>query len=160
MKNLAMIACVSQDLGLGQAEQLLWRIPEDMAFFKQTTMGKTVVMGRKTFTSIGNPLPGRKNVVLSRSPLEVAGVEWCSSKSALDEYLQTVPGEKFIIGGASLYQMYLPEAEVIYLTEVEGVKPADTYFPEFDKSKFVRTVLQTGESDGIKYEIVKYERKS
>lgn len=159
MKNLAIIACVSQDLGLGLAEELLWHIPEDMAFFKQTTIGKTVVMGRKTFASIGKPLPGRQNVVLSRSPVDNSDVKWCKSKQELDEYLQSLSEQKFIIGGASLYQMYLPEAEIIYLTEVDSIKPADTYFPEFDKSKFERTVLQTGESDGAKYEIVQYERK-
>lgn len=160
MKDLSIIACVSRDLGLGQAGKLLWRIPEDMQFFKQTTMGGTVVMGRKTFESIGNPLPGRTNVVLSSRLLEVSGIEWCSNKSDLDEFLESQPGKKFIIGGASLYQMYIDEAERLYLTEVDGIRNADTYFPDFDKNKFNRAVLASGDNDGIKYEIVEYTRRS
>lgn len=159
MKSLAMIACVSEDLGLGQAGKLLWRIPEDMQFFKQLTMGGVVVMGRKTFDSIGNPLPGRRNVVLSSRPLEVEGVDWCTSKAELDEYLTHQDTPVYIIGGASLYTMYLDEAERIYLTEVSDTKPADTYFPRFEQEKYIRKVLQTGENDGIKYAIVEYTRK-
>lgn len=159
MKNLAMIACVSKDMGLGQAGKLLWRIPEDMQFFKRLTVGSVVVMGRKTFESIGNPLPGRKNVVLSSRPLEIDGVDWCTNKTDLDEYLTHQNAPIFIIGGASLYTMYLDEAEKIYLTEVDNTKPADTYFPEFDQENYIRKVLQTGENDGTKYEMVEYTRK-
>lgn len=159
MKNLSIIACVSKDRGIGLNEKLIWRIPEDMQFFKQTTMGKTVVMGRKTFDSIGQPLPGRTNVVLSRSALDVPGVEWCTSKADLDKYLESQPGEKYIIGGFTLYQMYLDEAEKIYLTEVDESKPADTFFPDFDPAQFSRHLLQSGEQDDIKYNIVEYVRE-
>ncbi len=159
MENLAMIACVSRDMGLGQAGKLLWRIPEDMQFFKQTTMGGVVVMGRKTFASIGNPLPGRINVVLSRQSLDAPGVDWCTTPAELDEYLTRQTKPIFIIGGASLYEMYIDRVWRIYMTEVDSVRPADTFFPKFDKSQFTRQVLQTGTSDGINYEIVEYQRK-
>ena len=160
MKNrINLIACVSKDYCIGLDGQLIWRIPADMEFFKNTTMGGVVVMGRKTFESIGNPLPGRKNVVLSSQPLTTPGVDWCTSKADLDEYLSHQETEIFIIGGASLYQMYLDRAENIYLTEVDGERPADAYFPKFEQSEFDRQVLTQGEADGIKFEIVKYTRK-
>lgn len=160
MKNLAMIACISKDRGIGHLGELLWRIPEDMQFFKQTTLGGIVVMGRKTFESIGRPLPGRTNLVLSRQPLEVAGVEWCSNKAELDNYLAQQTQPKFIIGGASLYQMYIDEAEKFYLTEVDGAREADTFFPDFDSTEFTRKVLQQGIQDGIRYKMVEYTRKA
>lgn len=157
MKNLYMIACVSKDNGLGKDGGLLWQFPEDMQFFRETTIGSVVVMGRKTFESIGRPLPKRENVVLSRQ--DVPGVLTFHTQAELDEYLESAEGAKFIIGGASLYEMYLDKAEKIYLTEVAAVKPADTYFPEFDKARYLRKVLKTGQQSNINYEIVVYERQ-
>ena len=159
IRDLYMIACVGRDGGLGKDNGLLWRFKDDMKFFKQTTLGSTVAMGSKTFQSLGKALPGRVNIVLSRQPSEDASVTWCQSKDELDQILHETEGKKFIIGGASLYAMYLSEAEKIYLTEVDAVKPADVYFPEFDTSDYDRKVLKTGEVDGVKYEIVEYIRK-
>lgn len=159
MKNLAMIACVSKDLGLGKDNGLLWKLPEDMAFFKRTTTGHPVVMGGKTYKSIGHALPGRENIVLSRTEIEAEGVRWFGDKAELDHYLQAANSEVFVIGGATLYELYLNEAEKLYLTEVDGVKPADVYFPEFDRDKYEREVLQEGEQDGIKYQMVLYTRR-
>lgn len=157
MQSLYMIACISKDRGLGRADQLLWHIPEDMQFFRQTTLHSTVVMGRKTYASIGHPLPDRHNVVLSRQTID--GVPTYHSKTELDAFLATVPGPKFIIGGSSLYQMYLPIAEKLYLTEIDGTQPADVYFPKFNPNDYSRKVLQTGEHDGIQYQIVEYTKK-
>jgi len=158
MKDLFMIACVSKDGGLGKDGELLWHIPEDMKFFRETTQGSTVIMGRKTFDSIGRALPGRRNVVLSSSKGTQTDVEWCK-RDELDEVLGHTSGKKFIIGGASLYTMFLPEAERIYLTEVDAMKPADTWFPKFDQDEWRRKVIQKGEHDDIKYEIVEYTRR-
>ena len=154
-----MIACVSRDGGLGKGNGLLWRFPEDQKFFRDTTMGAVVVMGSNTFDSIGRVLPGRENVVLSRFEVDADGVKVFHDKAKLDEYLTGLEGEKFIIGGASLYEAYLPEAEVVYLTEVNAEKPADVFFPQFDRSLYDAEVLQTGETQGVKYRIVKYSRK-
>ncbi len=159
MKNLAMIACVSRDGGLGKGNDLLWRFAEDQKFFRETTMGAVVVMGSNTFDSIGRVLPGRENVVLSRFEVNADGVKVFHDKAKLDEYLAELQGDIFIIGGASLYKLYLPEAETIYLTEVDAEKPADVFFPEFDRSQYDAEVLQTGEAQGVKYRIVKYSRK-
>lgn len=160
MKQLSMIACISRDRGLGASNGLLWEIPADQQFFKETTMGCPIVMGGNTFRSIGRVLPGRENVVLSRTPVEVEGVRWFGDRAKMDEYLSGLEGEKFIIGGASLYAAYLPEAESLYLTEVAGEKPADVYFPEFNQAEFVREVLQSGSFDGVDYAMVKYVRRA
>ena len=159
MKNLAMIACVSRDGGLGKGNDLLWRFPEDQKFFRDTTMGSTIVMGSKTFESIGRALPGRDNIVLSRDELNAEGVQVLHDKSDLDEYLEHLSGKKFIIGGASLYGMYLPEVEEVYLTEVNAEKPADVFFPKFDYNQYDTEVLSVGETQGMRYRIVKYTRK-
>lgn len=159
MKNLSMIACVSKDGGLGYQNQLLWVFPEDQRFFRETTMGHPIVMGGNTFASIGRALPGRENIVLSRSEIGAEDVKWFSDKTELDQYLAALDDEKFIIGGASLYRMYVNEAEKIYLTEMEGERPADVFFPEFDKAQFERKILRTGEVDGVKYQMVEYNRR-
>lgn len=158
MKDLYMIACVSKDGGLGKDGELLWHIPEDMKFFRETTRGSMVIMGRKTFESIGRALPGRRNVVLSRRRGEAEGVEWCT-REELEEIVQSTQGKKFVIGGASLYEMFLPAAEKVYLTEVDGTKPADTWFPKMNEGEWKREVIDTGEHEGAKYEIVEYVAK-
>ena len=160
MKGLNMIACISRDRGLGYHGELLWNLPEDMQFFKQTTIEHPVVMGSKTFQSIGRPLPRRENIVLTRGEID-ADVKVFHNKKELDEYLETLEGEKFIIGGASLYEIYLDEAEVLYLTEVDGEKPADAFFPEFDKSGYNREVLKTcvNDLDQTGFNIVKYTKR-
>lgn len=158
MQNLFIIACISEDRGLGKDDHLLWKIPEDMQFFRETTTGSTVVMGRKTFESIGRPLPNRENIVLSRQ--DISGVETYHDQAALDKYLSSLETPKFIIGGASLYQMYLDQADKLYLTEVQATQSADTYFPEFDRARYLRKIIKTGQQDNISYEIVEYTRKS
>ena len=159
MKNLAMIACVSRDGGLGKGNDLLWRFSEDQKFFRETTMGATIVMGSKTFESIGRALPGRENIVLSRGEIDAEGVRVFHDRAELDAYLEKLSSKKFIIGGASLYSMYLPEAEVVYLTEIDAEKPADVFFPEFDRNLYNAEILQTGQVQDAEYRIIKYSRK-
>lgn len=159
MKSLAMIACVSRDGGLGMQGELLWRIPEDQKFFRITTMGSPIVMGGTTFASIGRALPGRENIVLSRHGGDDPAVKWFSDQAKLDEYLDQIAGKKFIIGGASIYRLFLPLAEELILTEVDAVKPADVFFPEFQRDDYDVEVLQTGTHEGVNYRMVKYTRK-
>lgn len=158
VKNLALIACVSRDGGLGKGNELLWHIPEDMKFFRKTTLHHPVIMGGKTFRSIGKVLPGRENAVLSRQQPEGDSVVWLKDIVELRRFLAQDDGLKFIIGGASLYQMFVSEADMIYLTEVDSTKPADVFFPDFDRSQYQKKTLQTGEYDGVKYQIVEYRR--
>ncbi len=159
MKHLSMIACVSSDFGLGRDNALLWHLPADQAFFRRTTMGHPVVMGRKTFASIGRALPGRENIVLSHRPVSAPGIQSFSDFGSLEAYLETLSGEKFIIGGASLYSHFLPAAERIYLTEVAAEQPADTFFPRFQRTDFTRQVLSRHHEQDQDFEIVLYERR-
>lgn len=158
MKNLKIIACVSRDGGLGNNGKLLWSIPEDMRFFKRMTMGSTVVMGSKTFTSIGRALPGRRNIVLSRQDMLSKDVEVVHSRQELMNIIRDLK-LVFVIGGASLYQMFLDQAEQIYLTEVDGVRPADTFFPDFDKANYSVKLLQEGKFNDMSYRMIRYDRK-
>ncbi len=160
MKNLAMIACISRDGGLGQHNDLLWHIPADMKFFRQTTKGHPIIMGGKTFKSIGKVLPDRENVVLSRSRPEDKNVVWVKNMTELNAYIEKDDSLKFIIGGASLYEQFLDEAEVIYLTEVNATKPAEVYFPKFQQGDFSIEILDHGIFEDTTYEIKKYQRKS
>ena len=158
MAKISMIACVSRDRGLGKDGKLLWQIPKDMEFFKNMTTGHIVVMGSKTYQSIGRPLPERENVVLSSKQVD-GDVKWARSVEELQKYLDGIKDEVFIIGGASLYEMFLPKCQTLYLTEVDGVKPADVYFPKFKASEFDCHVLQSGVHEDCTYDIVKYARK-
>lgn len=156
---ISIIACISKDLGLGKDGRLLWNIPEDMKFFRETTSGSTVVMGRKTYESIGRPLPNRRNIVLGQKPeSSPENLEWCSSEAELRKLLATIDGEIFIIGGASLYQMFINEADRLLLTEVDAAKPADTFFPEFNRELFRAKTLQTGKTGDVAWQIRDYQR--
>ncbi len=159
MKTLSLIACVSKDYGLGKANDLLWKIPEDQKFFRELTVGHPVVMGGKTFRSIGRALPKRENIVLSRHAIEAPGVKWVESLVELNSYLDRLDQEIFIIGGATLYQEYIDQADRIILTEVDAIKPAEVYFPKFDQNEFEARQLGSGEFEGVKYRMVEYRRK-
>ena len=155
---LSMIAAIGKNNELGKNNDLIWNLDGDLPFFKKTTMGKPVVMGRTTFFSLPKALPGRKNIVLTFPPLfEAPGI---TAVLTPEEALALVKDEEevFIIGGASIYRLFLPMADRLYLTEADAEDPeADVYFPAFDKSEWTRTVLGAGGTD-IKYEQALYER--
>lgn len=159
MSRICLIACISQDGGLGYRGELLWHIPEDMKFFRKTTQGSTVVMGRKTYESIGRPLPNRTNVVLSSRPVK-GDVVWCRDLDELRSYLDEEKSDNiYIIGGATLYGRFLATADEILLTEVSATKPADVFFPDFDRTAWQTEVLSSDAYDNIEYRIIKYIRR-
>ena len=160
ISGLSLIACVSADLGLGYGNDLLWRFKADQQFFRRTTMGHPVAMGSRTYASIGRLLPGRDNLILSREPLVVQGARVFSSAEDLTAHLRQLSGEKFIIGGASLYQLYLPLAEKLILTEVAATKPADVFFPQFSPADYTARELASGTFDGIPYRTIEYLRRT
>ncbi|OON94394.1 MAG: diacylglycerol kinase [Candidatus Epulonipiscioides saccharophilum] len=125
---ISMIAAVANNGVIGMDNNLPWRIKEDLAFFKRMTKNKTVIMGRKTFESIGKPLAGRKNVVLT-STANIKDTE------VVNNFTQTLEIAKldnaFIIGGAKIYELFLPYTDVLYITEVNLNVAGDTLFPEF-----------------------------
>lgn len=134
MSRISFIVAVAEDGAMGRDNQLPWHLPDDMRFFKRMTMGKPVIMGRKTFESIGKPLPGRRNIVLTRDlDYRAAGCTVVHSVLAALEAAGDVP-EIMIGGGAEIYRLFLPEADRIYLTRVMTTVPdSDTFFPALNE---------------------------
>ena len=129
--KIAMIAAMARDRVIGRDNAMPWHLPADLAHFKQVTMGKPVLMGRRTFESIGRPLPGRRNLVISRNPdYTPAGVEVFASVEAALAALGEVP-EVMIIGGGRLYAQLLERADVLYLTHIDLAVEGDTHFPDY-----------------------------
>lgn len=134
--TLSAIVAVDRKHAIGKDNKLPWHMPEDLKFFKRTTMGKPVLMGRKTFESLGKPLPGRLNIVLStRQDLELPeGVKLCDTlHDGISEMEQAGAEEGFIIGGGQIFTEALPLLDRVYITHVDTeVKGADAFFPEID----------------------------
>lgn len=134
--TITLIAAMDRNNAIGADNKLLWHLPADMAFFKKMTTGKTVLMGRKTYESLGRPLPNRRNIVLTRQHgLEIEG---CEVVHDMKEVLERFRGEELmVIGGAEIYELALPYADQLLLTEVEAnMEGSDAFFPKFDKSEW------------------------
>jgi len=135
--SLSIAVATGENFAIGKDNQLLWHMPADLKFFKQTTSGHTVIMGRKTFDSVGKPLPNRRNIVITRDKdLKIEGAEVVNS---LDDALSITQNEEkpvFIIGGAEIYRQALPKTETLYLTTIHHNFEADTFFPEFDRNEW------------------------
>lgn len=147
---ISMICAVGKNLAIGRNNQLLWDIPEDMQHFKQTTMGRTVIMGDRTFESIGKPLPGRKNIVVTlQENYQAPGCEVSHSlEETLKEYKNS-PEDVFVIGGGTIYRLALPYAYKLYLTIVDDApKDADTFFPDYSDFK---NIVSREDHDNGKY---------
>ncbi len=156
--ELSMIAAVGKGNELGKNNGLIWNIPNDLKFFKEKTIGKTVVMGANTFHSIGKPLPQRKNIVITHQNIDKVLI-YKSIREFLIDYKNKTE-EVFIIGGASIYKEFIDYVSTIYLTEIDASdKEADTYFPEFDKSNYSKIILDKNEENGIKYTHTMYKKK-
>jgi dihydrofolate reductase len=134
--RLSIVVAMDRNRVIGQAGRLPWRLPADLRRFKRITMGKPIVMGRKTYESIGHPLPGRSNIVVTRDPgFEAQGFNKASSFEAALE-LARPADEVMIIGGTSLFEAALPRAERLYLTLIETSFDGDTWFPDYDPSQW------------------------
>ena len=156
---ISMIASVGRKLEIGKNNQLIWRIPEDMKFFKNTTMGHTVIMGKNTFLSLPGDLLGRKMIVLSSSSVDKDVMVVNDIKEILDKYLDSEE-EVFIIGGAFVYKQFIDYADKLYLTEIDDeCLSADTYFPSFDKNEWEKVIINTGSHDDLRFQMCKYIRK-
>lgn len=155
-----IIAAVGKKMELGKDNHLVFHLKADMDFFKDTTMGRTVVMGSKTFESIGKPLEDRINYVVTHDPstlpdtvIPIDDIEkFINENKDADELI-------YIIGGASIYEIFIPYAKEIILTEINADAEADTFFPDFDRDKYIWQVLKTGIEDDIKYRMMKYTKK-
>lgn len=157
--KLSIIAAVGRNLELGRGNDLIWHFKEDMKFFKETTMGSSVIMGRKNFESLPKALPGRKNIVITNNNSYSA--EGAVTVHSVDEALKSADSQEvFVIGGGKIYEQLLPVADKLYLTEIEAECPdADTYFPSFNKEEYTREVIASYQADGISFSHICYTRK-
>jgi len=160
--KLVLLAAVADGGVIGRSGAIPWHLTEDIAHFRELTMGHPVVMGRRTWESIPDryrPLPGRRNVVVTRQPdWEAEGAERAAS---LDEALALVAdeGEVFVIGGAQVYAEALARADELALTEIELAVGGDTFFPLFDRTVFIETGRESHVSaEGVRFAFVTYAR--
>ncbi len=131
---ISMVAAMAANRVIGRANQMPWHLPADLRHFKQITLGKPVIMGRKTFESIGRVLPGRRNVVISRTvPPETKGADWVNSLEQAFSLLAGQP-EVMVIGGGEIYRQCLPLADRLYLTEIDLTTEGDAYFPDYQQA--------------------------
>ncbi len=153
--RISIIVALADNGVIGRAQQLPWHLPDDLRRFKALTMGKPMLMGRRTFESIGRPLPGRANLVLSRAPLSATAIAAATATTAaattlervgsIDEALRRCAGaeELCVIGGADVFSALLPQATDLHLTRVHGDIAGDVYFPAIDASEW----LEVGRSE-------------
>ena len=154
-----IIAAVGKNLELGNNNGLIWSLPGDLKFFKEATIGHTVLMGKNTFESLPKVLPNRKNIVITDMPIDNEEIEQYSS---LDDFFAAYQDSKediFVIGGWMMYRQFIDKADDLYLTEVDDSdESADTYFPEFNKNNYTKEIIKTGEDNGISYTHVLYKK--
>ena len=157
---ISMIAAVGKNLELGKNNDLIWHFKEDMKFFKETTMGHPVIMGRKTFESLPKALPGRKNIVISANPeYKADGAEVVTSVEEAIKLAEAENTDAFVIGGGRIYTEFLPYADNLYLTEINAECPdADTYFPDFNKSDYIKEIVNFYDVDGTEFYHVIYKK--
>lgn len=132
---LSLIAAMDNNRLIGRDNDLPWHLPADLQHFKSVTMNKPILMGRKTYDSIGRPLPGRQNIVITRNDIKIEGVTVVNS---IDEAISAAKDaeEVMVIGGSSIYELVLPEVQRMYLSFVEGEFEGDAWFPEFDENEW------------------------
>jgi dihydrofolate reductase len=154
-----LVAAVSQNGVIGANGKLPWHLPEDLAHFKKLTLGHPIVMGRRTWVSLGKPLPGRENIVISRQPGFAA--PGASVAASLEGAIALCAGEPvaFVIGGAEIYAAALPLADGLVLTEIQQDYEGDTRFPEWDRKAWLASQKETHTSaEGVRFDFVLYER--
>ena len=159
--NITLIAAMSDNRVIGKDNQLIWHFPEDLKHFKHLTSGHHVIMGRKTFESVGKPLPNRTNIIITRQTNYEA--EGCLIAHSIKEALAMVKGDEqpFIVGGAEIYKQALDFANTIELTIIHGKYDGDSYFPEFDLSiwKLARGEKKEADAKHIHpYEFLTYKK--
>ena len=157
---LTLIAAVARNGAIGRDNQLLVHLPGDLPRFKRLTLGHAVIMGRKTWDSIGRPLPGRRNIVVTRNPgWHATGAE---PAAGIDDALQRVQvGESaFVIGGAEIYALALPRAQRLLLTEIDADFDGDAFFPPWSRADFIITQREDRHTpQGLAYRYIDYERQ-
>jgi dihydrofolate reductase len=143
---ISLIAAMAADRVIGMDNAMPWHLPADLAWFKRQTLDKPVIMGRRTWESIGRPLPGRLNIVISSQPGDAEGVNWVTS---IDEALQAAGevDEVMVIGGGRIYEQLLPRADRLYLTHIDAEVVGDTTFPDFEPEEWQSTFSEFHDAD-------------
>lgn len=159
--RIALIAALAKNRVIGVHNTLPWRLPEDLQHFKALTMGHHIVMGRKTFESIGRALPGRTTVIISRTAYSAPAD--CLVTHSIPDALTACEGDQevFFVGGAQLYEQALPLADRLYLTEIQAEFAGDAWFPEFEPTDWVtfRRDQRHDSGSGLSYDFAIYQRK-
>jgi dihydrofolate reductase len=160
-RSLSIIVAMAKNRAIGINNTLPWRIPEDLKHFKKLTMGHHLIMGRKTFDSIGKPLPGRTTVVVSRDlSLKIDGCFVAHSLPEAIAYCASDP-QAFVVGGADIYTQALALADTLFITEIQQDVIGDAWFPEFDKSEWLevsREIHRQESPEPLEYHFVEYRR--
>lgn len=159
---MELIVAVYDDWGIGKDGDQPIALSADRKFFRETTKGSTVIVGRKTLAAFpgGRPLPNRVNVVLTRQNTEIPGVSVCNSVEEAAEFCKNAE-RTFVIGGGTVYRQMLPLCDKAYITKVHVTPESDTYFPNLDEDPdwALAEILQSGEENGIQYEMCLYRRR-
>ena len=160
---ISFIVATDENGVIGKNNQIPWYLPDDLKRFKKITMGHPIVMGRKTFESIGKPLPGRENIVLTKNKkLELKGCTVFHSEKELIDYCKRLKDEEiFVIGGANLFKIFLPYVDRIYLTKIYKRFEGDVFFPEIDFTQYVISSKEKGikdEKNPYDYEYIIYDK--
>ncbi len=161
MTKITIVVAIAQNKAIGKNNQLLWHLPADLKHFKEITSGHTIIMGRKTYDSIGKPLPNRRNIVITRQALQLPGCEVVPSFNAALALCQNET-ELYIIGGAQIYKEALPLTDTIYLTEVHQSFEANTFFPEIRPEEWEEILRQNhapDEKNALSYSFVTLRRR-
>ena len=160
MKFITLVVAMAKNGAIGHGGRMPWHLPADLAHFKKITWGKPIVMGRKTFEAIGNPLPGRQNIVVSRNP--EYSPPGCDVAASLEVAIELAASDEvMVIGGGQLYEKALPMANRMIVTEVDSEPEADTWFPEWDTSQWQEQSRQSfpaNEKNRHPFSIVEYLR--
>ena len=155
--KISLIAAMANNRVIGKENKMLWHLPADLAWFKRNTLHKPVIMGRKTFESIGRALPNRVNVVISRQQVDAPNIVWASTPEQALEKVQSYD-EVMIIGGETIYRHFLPLASRLYLTHIDLDIVGDTYFPDYTQQHwtpvFSEPHQENGEEQGFTFEIL------
>ena len=139
--NYRAIAAMAENRVIGNRNTIPWHLPEDFKWFKNTTMGATLLMGRKTFESIGRPLPGRQTIILSRSQFSIPNTVTVQTIDSIEAVATS--DTIWVAGGAEIYQLMLPKCSDLYITRVHQKPDGDTFFPKFEDSFTLDTVLES-----------------
>ncbi len=159
MVSIKIIAAIGKNNELGRNNNLIWHLKEDLNFFKKETTGHKIVMGYNTFLSLPKLLPERTHIVLTHHEIDNKEVMIFSDFEELLSYLKTLDEEVYVIGGSSIYKLFLNVADELVLTEIDSEALADAYFPTFNKEEYDKELIDERTENDISYKHVRYRRK-